>query len=123
MDHVKDAFIKCVNKIRTKALKHRQFQSFLKEVGAKYGDLICHCDVRCLTRGKVLERFQNLLEEFHQFLREKQSALKTMNEKIVFDICSEEGWLLDFSFLVDVVCFKSNYHLVTSCIFQACLLL
>ena len=110
-------------KIRTKALKHRQFQSFLEEVGAEYGDLICHHDVRWLTRGKVLESFQNLLEEFHQFLREKQLALKTMNEKMVFDICSEESWLLDLSFLVDIVCFKSNYHLVTSCTFQACLLL
>ena len=64
MDHVMDVVIKCVNKIGTKALKHRQFQSFLEEVGAEYGDLIYHCDVCWLNRGKVLERFQNLLEEF-----------------------------------------------------------
>ena len=123
MDHVKDAFIKCVNEIRTKTLKHRQFQSFLEEVGAEYGDLIYYCDVRWLSRGKVLERFQNHMEHFHQFLHEKQSALKTINKKISFDIRSEEGWLLDLSFLVDIVCFKSNYHLLTSCTFQACLLL
>ena len=38
MDHVMDVVIKCVNKIRTKALKHPQFQFFLEEVCAKYGD-------------------------------------------------------------------------------------
>ena len=57
IDHVMDVVIKCVNQIRTKALKHRQFQSFLEEVGAEYEDLIYHCDVRWLSRGKVLERF------------------------------------------------------------------
>ena len=71
---------------------------------------IYHCDVRWLSRGKVLERFQNLLKEFRQFLREKQSALKTMNGKIVLDIFSEEGWLLDLSFLVDI-----THHLNKLC--------
>ena len=110
MDHVMDVVIKCVNEIRTKALKYRQFQSILEEVGAEYGDLIYHCDVRWLSRGKVLERFQNLLEEFRQFLREKQSTLKTMNGKIVLDILSEEGWLLGLSFLVDI-----THHLNKLC--------
>ena len=45
MDHVIDVVIKCVNEIKTKALKHRQFQSFLEEVGAEYGDLIYHCNL------------------------------------------------------------------------------
>ena len=102
MDHVMDVVVKCVNEIRTKALKHPQFQIFLEEVGAKYGDLIYHCDVRWLSRGKVLKRFKNLLKEFCQFLLEKQSALNTMNGKIVLDILSKEGWLLDLSFLVDI---------------------
>ena len=49
-----------------------------------------------------LERFQNFLEKLCQFLCEKQSALKIMNPKIVLDILSEEGWLLDLSFFVDI---------------------
>ena len=47
---------KCVNEIRAKELKHRQFQLFI-EVNTQYKDLIYHSEVRWLSRGKVLEGF------------------------------------------------------------------
>ena len=40
MDQVIDVVIKCANKIRTKALKHGQFQSLLEEVSAESEDTI-----------------------------------------------------------------------------------
>ena len=55
--------VKCVNEIRAKGLKQRQFQSFLEEVNAKYPDLIYNLKVRWLSHGKVLKRFFALVQE------------------------------------------------------------
>ena len=57
MDHVMNAVVKTVNEIRAKGLKHRQFRAFLEELDGEYKDLLYHCEVRWLSRGKVLERF------------------------------------------------------------------
>ena len=57
MTHVMDTVVKIVNEIRSKGLKHRQFQAFLEELDTEYRDLLYHCEVRWLSRGKVLERF------------------------------------------------------------------
>ena len=44
MTHAMELVVKCVNEIREKGLKHRQFQLFL-EVNAQYKDLIYHLEV------------------------------------------------------------------------------
>jgi len=36
MTHVMEVVVKCMNEIRAKGLKHRQFQTFLEEVNAQY---------------------------------------------------------------------------------------
>ena len=49
MTHVMELVVKCVNKIRAKGLKHRQFQLFLENVNVQYKDLIYHSEVRWLS--------------------------------------------------------------------------
>ena len=60
--------VKTVNIIRTCALYHREFQAFLSDVNAEYGDVLYHSDVRWLSRGSVLKRFYS--EKLMGFERE-----------------------------------------------------
>ena len=93
---------KCVNEIRAKGLKHRQFQTFLEEVNAQYKGLIYHSEVRWLSRRRVLERSLALVEETSKFLRERNPTLLTGNGKGVLMILLDHVWLLDLAFLVDI---------------------
>lgn len=54
---VMNTVVKTVNIIRARGLYHREFQAFLSDVDAEYGDLLYHSDVRWLSRGAVLKRF------------------------------------------------------------------
>src|SRR6218665_3301780 len=68
LDSVMNVVMKIVNFIRARALNHRQFQLLLEEMEAEYGDLILHCDVRWLSKGKVLDRFFSLLPHINSGL-------------------------------------------------------
>ena len=102
MDHVMDAVVKVVNEIRAKGLKHRQFQAFLEELDTEYKDLIYHCEVRWLSRGKVLGRFFVLREEIMLFLMKKNPNLKEKGGNLITNLMSDQDWLLDLAFLVDL---------------------
>ena len=54
-----------VNFIRSHALIHPQFQTFLKEIYVEYSDLSYHTAVRWLSCDKVLLRFYNLRKEIN----------------------------------------------------------
>lgn len=54
MDHVMSTVTQAVNFIRAKGLNHRQFKSFLEEMGSEYGDVVYHTEVRWLSLGSVL---------------------------------------------------------------------
>ena len=56
-----------VNFIGSRALIHRQFHIFLKEIDAGYSDLPYRRAVTWLCRGKVLLRFYNLQKEINLF--------------------------------------------------------
>lgn len=66
--HAMTMVIKLTNSILAKALQHRLFQAFLDELDAAYGDLVLYADVRWLSRGKMLQRFADLLPEIETFL-------------------------------------------------------
>ena len=81
-----------VNVIKHSALKHRQFQQYLMELESEYGDLLYYAKVRCLSRGRFLERFWNL-KEVGNFMTENGSPVPQL----------EDGkWLLNLCFLVDI---------------------
>lgn len=93
LSHVMTLVVKLVNSIRAKALQHRLFKALLAELEAAYGDLLLHADVRWLSRGKVLQRFVDLLPEIKIFLR----TLDQEPEQL-----SDDAWLLDLGFLTDI---------------------
>lgn len=91
-----------VNSIRSKALTHRQFKTMLDEMDAQYGDVLYHQEVRWLSRGKVLKRFFDLRGEIRDFLSSKGSNV---------DIFSDEKWLSDLAFLVDITALLNQLNL------------
>ncbi|XP_069582815.1 general transcription factor II-I repeat domain-containing protein 2-like [Ranitomeya imitator] len=91
--HVMKVVVKIVNSIRARPLQHRLFKSFLEELDSQYKDLLLYTEVRWLSRGKLLERFQSLLPEIIQFLELKD------------DLCAEisdSQWQADLAFLTDI---------------------
>ena len=93
MSHVMNVVVKIINSIRAKALQHRLFKSLLDELDSEYGDLILHADVRWLSRGKVLQRFLDLLPEIIIFLKSRGEE---------YDQLSDDACLLDLGFLTDL---------------------
>ena len=81
--HVMTLVVKVVNSIRAKALQHRLFKALLDELESAYGDLLLHADVRWLSRGKVLQRFVDLLPEIKMFL----STRNEEHEELSDDAC------------------------------------
>lgn len=63
---------KIVNFISARALNNRQFSNLLQEVESQYGGLLMYNNVRCLSRGQVLNRFVEPLDEVRLFLTEKK---------------------------------------------------
>lgn len=92
-EHVMGPVIKSINYIRSRALCHRQFQQFLSEIHAEYGDVVYHNDVRWLSRGSALSRFYSLRQEIDEFLAEKGQPMGELSDPI---------WLADLGFLVDI---------------------
>ncbi|XP_074498629.1 general transcription factor II-I repeat domain-containing protein 2-like [Sebastes fasciatus] len=90
---VMNTVVKTVNIIRARGLHHREFQAFLSDVDAEYGDLLYHSEVRWLSRGSVLQRFYSLRSEIDPFLKEKDRPLHELSDPL---------WLADLAFLVDL---------------------
>ncbi|GBN41792.1 General transcription factor II-I repeat domain-containing protein 2A [Araneus ventricosus] len=60
---------KIVNLISLQALNKRKFDALLDEVNSVYNGLVMHNNVRWLSRGNVLQRFVDCLEEIRLFLQ------------------------------------------------------
>uniref|UniRef100_H3BGZ2 DUF4371 domain-containing protein n=1 Tax=Latimeria chalumnae TaxID=7897 RepID=H3BGZ2_LATCH len=54
---VMEFVVSTVNFIRARSLNHCEFQSFLENINATYGDVLYHTEVRWLSWGNVLKRF------------------------------------------------------------------
>lgn len=94
--HVMEVVVSCVNFIKSRGLNHRQFQQFLHDLEAEYGDLIFYCEVRWLSKGKMLMRFYELREEVQAFMEMKGKPELVLHLK-------NDAWLSDLAFLVDVI--------------------
>jgi hypothetical protein len=67
------------------------FKHLLDEIDAHYGDLILHTEVRWLSRGQVLFRFQELLPAIVEFLQDRGDLPPQLKDS---------RWLLYLAFLV-----------------------
>lgn len=94
---------KIVNSIRARSLQRRLFQLQLEDrESAEHTDLVLHTDVRWLSRGKFLERFQELLPEITAFLDERGDDTQ---------ILKNEKWLNDLAFLTDITMHLNTVNL------------
>lgn len=99
LGEVMNTVTKTVNIIRARELYHREFQAFLSDVDAEYGDVLYHSDVRWLSCGSVLQQFYSQRSEIDQILKEKGWPLHELSDPL---------WLADLAFLVDL-----THHLNT----------
>ncbi|GFX23716.1 general transcription factor II-I repeat domain-containing protein 2 [Trichonephila clavipes] len=80
---------KIINSIKAKATQHRLFKLFFENEDTEFKDSLLHSEVRWLTRGKVLERFINLLPEVKEFVASRNEVYEELENK---------NWLLDLGF-------------------------
>ncbi|KAG7174117.1 General transcription factor II-I repeat domain-containing protein 2A-like 5, partial [Homarus americanus] len=73
LQHVMLPVVKCVNKIRARALNRREFREYCEMLDLEYGDLVLHCEVRWLSRGQVLS------SRFRDFAKEEDCILAFIN--------------------------------------------
>ncbi|XP_069498946.1 general transcription factor II-I repeat domain-containing protein 2-like [Ambystoma mexicanum] len=100
-DSVMTIVVSSVNFIRAHALKHRQFQEFLSELNADYGDVLYHTEVRWLSRGRVLKRFYDLLPQITAFLLSKNKEVPELNDA---------EWKWHLAFLTDVTELLNSFN-------------
>ncbi|GFX84435.1 general transcription factor II-I repeat domain-containing protein 2A [Trichonephila clavipes] len=95
LDNVITLVTKIVNFISSQALNKRKFDALLDEVNSVYNGLIMYNNVRWLSRGNVLQRFVDFLEEIRLFL---QNESKIEQYRQLMDIM----WLLKLMFFTDI---------------------
>ena len=93
MENVMSFVTKTVNFIRSKGLRHRQFQDLLRSLEADFKDVPYYCEIRWLSRGKVLERIFKLKDEIQQFMEGKGNPIAEFNDA---------EWISDLAFLADI---------------------
>ena len=100
-EHVMSKVVSSINFIKSRALNHRQFKEFLKDVEAEYGDLVYYCEVRWLSKGKMLKRFYELRSEIFTFMEMKGKSIPEL---------SDDGWVRDLAFLVDLTSYLNDLN-------------
>ncbi|UYV75177.1 hypothetical protein LAZ67_12002754 [Cordylochernes scorpioides] len=102
MENVLTPIKKFINFIRSRGLNQRLFSLLLTELESEYSGLSYYTEVRWLSCSKVLKQFWDLKEEICQFLI-------TNNQDIT--LFSDQVWLQDFSFMVDITKHLSDFNL------------
>ncbi|XP_053221557.1 zinc finger BED domain-containing protein 5-like isoform X1 [Podarcis raffonei] len=92
--HIMDVVKKIINSIRAVSSKHRLYKALLEDVDAEHNDLLLHTEGRWLSKGKVLARFLNLIEEIKEFFRSKDQYVEQLDDRF---------WLMDLAFLADLM--------------------
>lgn len=92
-ENVMSIVVKAVNFIRSHGLKHREFQSFLAEIDAEYGDIPYFCDVRWLSRGEMLKRVFQLKGPIKAFMLKKEKSVSEFDDP---------SWVSDLAFCTDI---------------------
>ena len=77
--------IKLVNTVKSSALNTRLFRRFCEQMGADHYNLLCHAEVRWLSKGNVLKRVSTLRNELGAFFvqQKKEDLVKFLHEDVV----------------------------------------
>ena len=90
-----NSVIKCVNYIKARPLNKRLFSCLCDEMGSEHTGLLLHTQMRCLSRGQVLNRVFELREEIVTFLNKQDQV--SLAEKF-----SQEKLIANVAYLVDI---------------------
>uniref|UniRef100_A0A1B6CU78 Zinc finger BED domain-containing protein 5 n=1 Tax=Clastoptera arizonana TaxID=38151 RepID=A0A1B6CU78_9HEMI len=94
-----DDVVKIVNFIKSRPKQSRLFAFLCNKMGNEHKALLLHCDVRWLSRGKVLPKFE-LQDELRLFLLEIDEGAKSV--KKFLEMLQDENWLIQLAYLSDV---------------------
>ncbi|KAM3850152.1 general transcription factor II-I repeat domain-containing protein 2A-like [Diretmus argenteus] len=95
-----------VNFIRARALNHRLFVALLEENESEHGDISYHSNVRWLSLGKVLKSVWDLRDQIQNFCGKKGHDIPEL---------SEEDWVADLGFAVDVTALMNELNVKLQC--------
>ena len=96
---IMDTVIVIINFIRsTSSFQLRIFRKLLDDVFAEYQDLLIHCDVRWLSKGKSLDQFCDLKDEILVFLSNCSHKKGTKYSHLV----QEDQFMAKVHFLSDI---------------------
>ncbi|XP_022443827.1 general transcription factor II-I repeat domain-containing protein 2 isoform X2 [Delphinapterus leucas] len=93
MDHIMSVVVNAVNWICSRGLNHSEFTTLLYELDSQYGSLLYYTEIKWLSRGLVLKRFFDSLEEIDSFMSSRGKPLPQL---------SSQDWIKDLAFLVDM---------------------
>ncbi|XP_045675532.1 general transcription factor II-I repeat domain-containing protein 2 isoform X3 [Phyllostomus hastatus] len=93
MDHVMNVVVNSVNWICSRGLNHSEFTTLLYELDSQYGSLLYYTEIKWLSRGLVLKRFFESLEEIDSFMSSRGKPIPQL---------SSQDWVKDLAFLVDM---------------------
>jgi hypothetical protein len=73
-----------INFIKSRALSRRQFKEHLADQFSEYEDVSYYCEVRRLSKGQMLTRFCNLIQDIADFMDVKGNTINQVkdNERV-----------------------------------------
>lgn len=97
-----DDAVKIVNLIKAQSKNSRLFAVMCDEMGSDHMQLLLHCEVRWLSRGKVLSRLFELRDEVRLFLVQLEDDGKEKAKHFLRDCLNDDTWLIKLSYLADI---------------------
>src|SRR5258705_6675679 len=102
LTNVMSVVVTAINFIKGRALNNRQFRELLEESEAEHEDLVYYCEVRWLSRGRMLQRFFKLISEVKDFMKSKGKPIPQLSDK---------KWVADLALMVDIAEHLSDLNL------------
>lgn len=95
---------KIINYIRSRALVHREFKGLFEKLDSEFSDLLLYTDIRWLSKGRMCDRFYDLIPQITIFFENKNILEK-------FTDLSDYSWILKVAFLSDITSHLNNLNI------------